>query len=151
MPVSFAGYPAAGKRILLVISGGIAAYKSLDLIRRLRERGAVVRVVMTQAAQQFVTPMAAGAISGGEVFTDLWDRAEEHDIGHIRLAREADLIVVAPATADILAQDGERASKRSRHRRAARTRPVRSLAAPAMNPQMWRNRATARNMATLCG
>jgi phosphopantothenoylcysteine decarboxylase/phosphopantothenate--cysteine ligase len=92
------------KRILLIIGGGIAAYKSLDLIRRLRERGARVRCVMTLAAQQFVTPLAAGALSADHVFTDLFDRKDEHDVGHIRLSREADLIVVAPATADLMAK-----------------------------------------------
>ena len=92
------------KRILLIVGGGIAAYKSLDLVRRLRERGASVRVVMTQAATQFVTPLAAGAVSGEKVFTDLFSRDDEHDVGHIRLSREADLILVAPATADLLAK-----------------------------------------------
>src|SRR5215213_2647450 len=92
------------RRILLVISGGIAAYKSLDLIRRLRERGYAVRVVMTKAAQQFVTPLSIGAIVGEAAFTDLFDQASELDVGHIRLARDADMIVVAPATADIMAK-----------------------------------------------
>src|SRR5579871_1752794 len=93
-----------GKRILLMIGGGIAAYKSLDLIRRLRERGAAVRVVMTAAAQEFVTPLAAGAIAGGHVHTDLFDERSEFDIGHIRLARETDLVIIAPATADLMAK-----------------------------------------------
>lgn len=147
---SFAGYPAAGRRVLLVISGGIAAYKSLDLIRRLRERGVSLRVIMTKAAQQFVTPMAAGALAGGQIFTDLWDRAEEHDIGHIRLAREAELIVIAPATADILAKmaNGLAGDLATAVLLAANC-PI--LAAPAMNPQMWRNKATGRNVATLAG
>lgn len=139
-----------GMRVLLVISGGIAAYKSLDLVRRLRERGLGVRVVMTAAAQQFITPMAAGAISGGQVFTDLWDRAGEHDIGHIRLAREADLIIIAPATADILAKlaAGLANDLATAVILAARCKV---LAAPAMNPQMWAARATARNVETLAG
>src|SRR5690606_15749897 len=94
----------SGKRILLILGGGIAAYKSLDLVRRLRERGAVVRAIMTAAAQSFVTPLSVGAITGQQVFTELFDRAEEQDIGHIRLAREADLVVVAPATADLMAR-----------------------------------------------
>src|SRR3954469_8034608 len=94
----------AGKNILLIIGGGIAAYKSLDLIRRLREQGAGVRCVMTDAARQFVTPLSVGALSADRVFTDLFERAAEHDIGHIRLSREADLLVVAPATADLLAK-----------------------------------------------
>src|SRR6478735_5553682 len=94
----------SGKRILLIISGGIAAYKSLDLIRRLRERGASVRPVMTSGAQQFVTPLAVGALSASHVYLDLFSREDEQDVGHIRLARECDLIVVAPATADLMAK-----------------------------------------------
>ena len=93
----------AETRVLLVIGGGIAAYKSLDLIRRLRERGAAVRVVMTDAAQRFVTPLAAGALAGGRVYTDLFDRAEEVDVGHLRLARDGDVVVGARATAALLA------------------------------------------------
>ena len=91
-------------RVLLIIGGGIAAYKSLDLIRRLRERGVAVRCIMTAAARQFVTPLSAGALSGERVFTDLFDAETEFDVGHIRLARDADLIVVAPATADLMAK-----------------------------------------------
>ena len=94
----------SGKRILLIIGGGIAAYKTLDLIRRLRERGASVRAVMTAAAQEFITPLSVGALTADHVFTDLFDRQDEQDVGHIRLAREADLIVVAPATADLMAK-----------------------------------------------
>ncbi|MCM0019897.1 MAG: bifunctional phosphopantothenoylcysteine decarboxylase/phosphopantothenate synthase, partial [Tagaea sp.] len=85
----------AGKRILLVVAGGIAAYKSLDLIRRLRERGASVRVVLTVAAKEFVTPLSASTLSRERVFTDLFDLTDEHEIGHIRLARDCDLVVVA--------------------------------------------------------
>src|SRR5690606_19599442 len=94
----------SGKRILLVISGGIAAYKCLDLIRRLRERGAAVRCVMTAGAREFITPLSVGALSADHVFTDLFDRHDEHDVGHIRLSREADLVVVAPASADLMAK-----------------------------------------------
>lgn len=142
------GFAGAGRRVLLVIGGGIAAYKSLDLIRRMRERGVVVRVVMTEASQQFVTAMAAGAISGGQVFTGLWDRAEEHDIGHIRLAREAELIVVAPATADFMAKMAHGlAGDLATAVILAASCPI--LLAPAMNPAMWANRATARNVAQL--
>ena len=94
----------SGKRILLVIGGGIAAYKCLDLIRRLRERGASVRCVMTKAAQEFITELSVGALTADRVFTDLFSREDEHDVGHIRLSREADLIVVAPATADLMAK-----------------------------------------------
>ncbi len=90
--------------MLLIIGGGIAAYKCLDLIRRLREHGIAVRAVMTKAAQQFVTPLSVGALSNERVFTELFDLDDEREIGHIRLSREADLIVVAPATADLLAK-----------------------------------------------
>src|SRR5579871_6290559 len=96
--------PLHGKRTLLVIGGGIAAYKSLDLIRRLRERGAHVRVVMTDAAHEFITPLAAGALAGGHVYVELFDQRSEFDVGHIRLARDTDLVVVAPATADLMAK-----------------------------------------------
>ena len=87
----------SGKRILLIISGGIAAYKSLELIRRLRERGASVRPVMTAGAQQFITPLAVGALAADHVFTELFSRQDEQDVGHIRLARDCDLVLVAPA------------------------------------------------------
>ena len=94
----------AGKRILLVISGGIAAYKSLELIRRLRERGAAVRCIMTAAAHQFVTPLSVASLSEDKVYGDLWSLTDESEMGHIRLSREADLVVVAPASADLLAK-----------------------------------------------
>jgi phosphopantothenoylcysteine decarboxylase / phosphopantothenate---cysteine ligase len=138
------------KRILLIISGGIAAYKSLDLIRRLRERGASVRPVMTKGAEEFVTPLAVGALSGGKVFTELFSREEEQDVGHIRLARECDLILVAPATADLMAKMANGlANDLATAVLLAADRPV--LVAPAMNPKMWANRATARNVETLKG
>lgn len=140
--------PLAGKRILLVISGGIAAYKSLDLIRRLRERGAEVRPVMTAGAQQFVTPLAVGALSAGHVYTDLFSREDEQDVGHIRLARDCDLIVVAPATADLMAKMANGlADDLASTLLLATDRPV--LLAPAMNPKMWSHAATRRNVATL--
>jgi len=136
------------KRILLIIGGGIAAYKAFDLIRRLRERGASVRAVMTEAAQRFVTPLSVGALTADHVFTDLFDREAEQDVGHIRLAREADLIVVAPATADLMARlAGGLASDLASAVLLAADRPV--LMAPAMNPKMWSNAATRRNRATL--
>ncbi len=136
------------KRVLLIIGGGIAAYKSLELIRRLRERGVSVRVVMTEAAQRFVTALAAGAIAGERVFTDLFDQAQEFDVGHIRLARECDLIVVAPATADLMAKAAHGlANDLASAVLLATNKPV--LMAPAMNPQMWANAATRRNFATL--
>ena len=94
----------ANRRILLIIGGGIAAYKSLDLIRRLQDRGARVRCILTRAAQHFVTPLAAGALCGERAYTDLFDAQSEFDVGHIRLARDTDLIVVAPATADLMAK-----------------------------------------------
>lgn len=138
------------KHIVLIVSGGIAFYKSLDLIRRLRERGAHVRAILTRAALEFVTPLAVGALTGNKVFTELFDREDEHDVGHIRLAREADLIVVAPATADILARMAEgRADDLATAVILAADKPV--LVAPAMNPQMWRHPATQRNLRTLRG
>ena len=138
----------AGKRILLIIGGGIAAYKSLDLIRRLRERGASVRVVMTAAAQEFVTTLSVGALSADHVFTDLFDRNDEHDVGHIRLSREADLLVVAPATADLMAKLANgHASDLASTVLLATDKKV--LMAPAMNPKMWSHPATRRNRATL--
>jgi phosphopantothenoylcysteine decarboxylase/phosphopantothenate--cysteine ligase len=137
-----------GRRILLVIGGGIAAYKALDLIRRLRERGFSVRVVMTAAATRFVTPLAAGALSGDKVFTELFDPDSEYDVGHIRLAREADLVVVAPATADFMAKlAGGHADDLATAVLLATDKPI--LLAPAMNPRMWRKPATARNLAQL--
>lgn len=136
------------KRVLLIIGGGIAAYKSLELIRRLREREVAVRVVMTEAAQKFVTPLAAGAIAGERVFTDLFDQAQEFDVGHIRLARECDLVIVAPATADLMAKAAQGlANDLASAVLLATDKPV--LFAPAMNPHMWANRATQRNLAML--
>ena len=139
---------AEQKQVLLIISGGIAAYKSLDLIRRLRERNLSVRVAMTKAAAQFVTPLAAGALSGERVFTDLFDPDSEFDVGHIRLAREAELIVVAPATADLMAKMANGLADDLATAVLLATR-ARILIAPAMNPAMWSHRATKRNLATL--
>jgi phosphopantothenoylcysteine decarboxylase/phosphopantothenate--cysteine ligase len=138
----------SGRHILLIIGGGIAAYKSLDLIRRLRERGASVRAVMTAGAQHFVTPLSVGALTGGKVFTELFDRDAEHDVGHIRLSREADLIVVAPATADLMAKmAGGHADDLATAVLMATDKKV--LIAPAMNPRMWDHPATRRNRAAL--
>ncbi|WEZ84834.1 bifunctional phosphopantothenoylcysteine decarboxylase/phosphopantothenate--cysteine ligase CoaBC [Rhizobium sp. 32-5/1] len=140
----------AGKRILLIISGGIAAYKSLDLIRRLRERGAAVRPVMTAGAQAFVTPLAVGALAADRVFTDLFSREDEQDVGHIRLARGCDLVLIAPATADLMAKMANGlADDLASTILLATDRPV--LAAPAMNPKMWSHPATRRNHAILLG
>lgn len=141
-------HPLTGKRIVLIISGGIAAYKALDLIRRLRERGARVRAVMTRGAQEFITPLSVGALTADTVFTDLFDRQDEQDVGHIRLARECDLIVVAPATADLMAKMAlGLADDLASTVLLAASVPV--LVAPAMNPAMWDHPATRRNMATL--
>ena len=138
----------SGNRILLIIGGGIAAYKCLDLIRRLRERGAAVRCVMTKGAREFVTPLSVGALSADHVFTDLFDRQDEHDVGHIRLSREADLLVVAPATADLMAKMANGlADDLASTVLLATDKPV--LVAPAMNPRMWEHAATQRNRATL--
>ncbi len=136
------------RRVLLIIGGGIAAYKCLDLIRRLRERGSEVRAVMTSAAQQFLTPLAVGALSGADVLTELFDLNAEREIGHIRLSREADLIVVAPATADLLAKMATgQADDLASCVLLATDKPV--LVAPAMNPHMWLHPATRRNVARL--
>jgi phosphopantothenoylcysteine decarboxylase/phosphopantothenate--cysteine ligase len=138
----------AGKRILLVIAGGIAAYKSLDLIRRLRERGASVRPIMTRGAQEFVTPLAVGALSASHVYNELFSREDEQDVGHIRLARECDLVLVAPATADLMAKMANGlADDLASTVLLATDRPV--LIAPAMNPKMWAHPATQRNIAVL--
>src|SRR5438132_3297149 len=122
-----------GERILLVIGGGIAAYKSLDLIRRLQERGAAVRAILTKGGQQFITPLAVGAIAGERAFTDLFDPRSEFDVCHIRLARETDLGVVAPATTDLLAKLAVgHADDPASAVLLATDRPVRI--APAMHP-----------------
>ena len=139
----------ARKRVVLVIGGGIAAYKCLELIRRLRERMPVeVLSVMTRAAQEFVTPLSVGAISNAPVMTELFDLNAEREIGHIRLARDADLIVVEPATADLLARmAGGHADDLATSLLLATDKPV--LVAPAMNPHMWLAPATRRNVALL--
>jgi phosphopantothenoylcysteine decarboxylase/phosphopantothenate--cysteine ligase len=136
------------KRVLLIIGGGIAAYKCLDLIRRLGERGFAVRCVMTKAAQEFITPLAVGAISNERVATDLFDLEGEREIGHIRLARETDLVVVAPATADLLARMAQGQGNDLATAVLLATR-ARVLVAPAMNPAMWSHPATQRNVRQL--
>jgi len=136
------------RRILLIISGGIAAYKSLELIRRLRERGAAVRCVMTAAAQHFVTPLSVASLSEDKVYTDLWSLTDESEMGHIRMSREADLIVVAPATADLIARMAAGlADDLATTALLASDKPV--LIAPAMNLMMWAHPATQGNLATL--
>ncbi|MEM8539720.1 MAG: bifunctional phosphopantothenoylcysteine decarboxylase/phosphopantothenate--cysteine ligase CoaBC [Pseudomonadota bacterium] len=140
----------AGKNICLIIGGGIAAYKCLDLIRRLRERGAAVRPIMTTAATEFVTELSVGALAADKVFTALFDRQAEHDVGHIRLSREADLLVVAPATADLIGKMANGlANDLASTVLMATDKPV--LVAPAMNPKMWEHPATQRNVQTLHG
>jgi phosphopantothenoylcysteine decarboxylase/phosphopantothenate--cysteine ligase len=137
-----------GKRILIVIGGGIAAYKCLELIRRLREAKASVRCVMTGAAKQFVTPLSVGTLSRERVYDDLFDLTAEHEIGHIRLARDCDLVVVAPATADLLAKMAlGLANDLASTVLLATDKPI--LVAPAMNHVMWGNAATQTNMAAL--
>jgi len=136
---------AAGPRIVLVIGGGIAAYKSLDLIRRLQERGAHLRCILTPAARHFVTELAVGALAGERAYTDLFDPQSEFDVGHIRLARDTDLVVVAPATADLLAKmAGGHADDLATAVLLATDKPV--LIAPAMNPRMWAAKTTVRNI-----
>ena len=137
-----------GRRILLIIAGGIAAYKSLDLIRRLRERGAGVRVIMTAAAQRFVTPLAAASLAGERVYTDLFSLTDESEMGHLRLAQDADLLVVAPATADLMAKMvAGLADDLAATALVATDKPI--LMAPAMNSRMWANAATQANLARL--
>ncbi|HVW69320.1 MAG TPA: bifunctional phosphopantothenoylcysteine decarboxylase/phosphopantothenate--cysteine ligase CoaBC [Steroidobacteraceae bacterium] len=137
-----------GKRILLGVTGGIAAYKSPDLVRRLRERGAEVQVVMTAAAREFVTATTFQAVSGRPVRTDLWDAAAEAAMGHIELARWTDAVLIAPATADFLARLATgRADDLLATLCLATAAPI--VVAPAMNRVMWANPATQANMSTL--
>ena len=138
----------AQKRVLLIIGGGIAAYKSLDLIRRLQDRCVRVRCILTAAAAHFVTPLAAGALAGERTYVDLFDAQSEFDVGHIGMARECDLIVVAPATADLIAKMASgQADDLATAVLLASDRPV--LLAPAMNPHMWAAKATQRNVTQL--
>jgi phosphopantothenoylcysteine decarboxylase/phosphopantothenate--cysteine ligase len=136
------------KRLLLIVAGGIAAYKCLELIRRLRERGARVRPILTAAGAKFVTPLALAAISGEKVHEDLFSVDDENEIGHIKLARDTDLVVVAPATADILAKMAcGLAPDLATAVLLATDKPV--MVVPAMNPRMWSHPATRANMARL--
>ena len=137
-----------GKRILLIIGGGISAYKSLDLIRKLRERGAAVTPVLTGAATEFVTPLSVAALSGSKVYGELFDLTDEAKMGHIQLSRSADLVVVAPATADLMAKMAHGlANDLASNLLLATDTPI--LVAPAMNVRMWGHAATQRNIATL--
>ena len=140
----------AGKRILLIIGGGIAAFKALDLIRRLRERGATVTPVLTRAGEQFVTPLSASALAAEKVYRDLFDLTDEAEMGHIELSRSADLVVVAPATADLLAKMANGLANDLASTILMAT-DKRVLVAPAMNVRMWEHAATRRNVATLEG
>src|SRR6478672_8087807 len=137
-----------GKRILLIVAGGIAAFKAQELVRLLRKRDASVRCVLTEAGAKFVTPMALQALTEDKVYTELFSLTDESEMGHIELSRSADLVVVAPATADLMAKAanglaGDLASTAL----LATDKPV--LMAPAMNVRMWEHPATRRNLATL--
>ncbi len=138
------------KRILLIVGGGIAAYKACELIRLARKAGIGVKCVLTAGGQHFVTPMTLAALSEEQVYTTLWDLKDEAEMGHIQLSREADLVVVAPATADLLAKMAAGiADDLATTLLLATDKPV--LAAPAMNVRMWQHAATRRNVATLRG
>ena len=138
----------SSKRILLIITGGIAAYKCLELIRLLKKQGAQVTPVLTKAAQEFVTPLSVSALAGEKAYTDLFDLTDEAEMGHIQLSRVADLVVVAPATADIMAKMVQgRADDLASTLLLATDTPV--MVAPAMNVRMWEHPATQRNLATL--
>src|ERR1700734_2512742 len=137
--------PLSRARILLIISGGIAAYKSLELIRRLRDRGATVRVVMTAAAQQFISPLSAATLRGQPIRDELFSLTDEAAIGHIELSRAADLVVVAPASANILARMAAGLADDLATTLLLAT-DKRVLAAPAMNVRMWLPPSTRRNL-----
>ncbi len=140
----------SGKRVLLIIGGGIAAYKALDLIRQLKKAGAAVTPVLTRAAEEFITPLSASALAGDKVYTDLFDLTDEAEMGHIELSRSADLVVVAPATADLIAKmAGGLAGDLASTLLMATDTPV--MIAPAMNVRMWLHPANQRNIATLAG
>ncbi|MDE0209853.1 MAG: bifunctional phosphopantothenoylcysteine decarboxylase/phosphopantothenate--cysteine ligase CoaBC [Boseongicola sp.] len=139
-----------GKRVLLIVGGGIAAYKSLDLIRQVRKAGGTVTPVLTRAAMEFITPLSASALAGEKVYTDLFDLTDEAEMGHIELSRSADILVVAPATADLAAKmAGGHADDLASTLLMATDTPV--LIAPAMNMRMWLHPANQRNMASLEG
>lgn len=137
-----------GKRVLLIIGGGIAAYKCLDLIRRLKERGASVRAILTKAGAEFVTPLSVSGLSGDKVYADLFSLTDEAEMGHIELSRDADLLVVAPATADLMAKMAQGLANDLASTALLAT-DKRVLIAPAMNVRMWTHPATQRNLARL--
>jgi len=137
-----------GKRILLIIGGGVAAYKALDLSRRLMERGASVKGILTAGGQEFITPLSVASLTNEECYTDLFSLKDEAEMGHIRLSREADLIIIAPATADLMAKMAAGlANDLASTVLLATDKPV--MVAPAMNAQMWDHPATRRNIETL--
>ena len=136
------------KSILLVIAGGIAAYKALELIRLIRKDGGHVRAILTKGGEQFITPLSVAALTEETVYTDLWSLKDETEMGHIRLSREADLIVVAPASANLIAQIAQgRADDLASTTLLAANKPI--LIAPAMNHKMWDHPATQENLTTL--
>ena len=138
------------RRILLIIGGGVAAYKSLELIRLLSKRGIGTRAILTKAGAEFVTPLSVGALTGDKVYSDLFNLTDEAEMGHIELSRAADLVVVAPATADLMAKAAQGlANDLASTALLATDKPV--LFAPAMNVRMWEHRATQRNLQTLIG
>jgi phosphopantothenoylcysteine decarboxylase/phosphopantothenate--cysteine ligase len=137
-----------GRRVLLIISGGIAAYKSLELIRRLKDRGCAVRCILTKGGANFVTPLAVAALSGDKVYQETFSLTDEAEMGHIRLSREADLVVVAPATANLLAKMAAGIADDLASTALLAT-DKRVLVAPAMNTMMWEHPATRANVATL--
>ncbi len=136
------------KRILLIISGGIAAYKGLELIRLIKKSGASVRCILTEGGQKFITPLSVASLSGEQCYTDLWSLKDEAEMGHIRLSREADLVVVAPASADLISRMTQgRADDLAATTLLATDKPV--LIAPAMNHRMWNHAATQDNLRIL--
>ncbi|MBI1215348.1 MAG: bifunctional phosphopantothenoylcysteine decarboxylase/phosphopantothenate--cysteine ligase CoaBC [Alphaproteobacteria bacterium] len=138
----------SGLRILLIISGSVAAYKSLDLIRRLRDEGADVRCILTSGGAQFITPLSVASLSENKAYTDLFSLTDEQEMGHIRLARDCDLVLVAPASANIIARAAQGlADDLASTVLLATDRPV--MLAPAMNPVMWQNKAVQDNVQTL--
>jgi phosphopantothenoylcysteine decarboxylase/phosphopantothenate--cysteine ligase len=138
------------QRILLIVGGGIAAYKALELIRELKRRGIGTRCILTQSGSEFVTPLSLSALSGDKVYGELFNLTDEAEMGHIELSRSADLVVVAPATADLMAKAANGlANDLASTTLLATDKPV--LMAPAMNVRMWEHPATQRNLATLKG
>jgi phosphopantothenoylcysteine decarboxylase/phosphopantothenate--cysteine ligase len=147
-PSNKRGFPVRGKSILLIIGGGIAAYKSLELVRRLSERGVKTRAILTKAGAEFVTPLSVSALTGEKIFGDLFSLTDEAEMGHIQLSRSADLVVVAPATADLMAKMANGlANDLASTTLLATDKPV--LMAPAMNVRMWESASVKRNRAAL--